>query len=184
MGEEAKEGRTPVSILDEIEQRERMSVVEVKAGSNAAQLNADWRTVVRLARLAEQAAASVRDGGPFMNTDPEWAKEAWRILHPKPPVEPPVGTDELTLTLELIREFNKTPQPDMHNVTLFVLARERGIRQECAPFDNFMKLQAKDDEIARLRGALARIVYGYPDTLAGGTAYEMQREAKIALEPK
>ena len=44
----------------------------------------DLDTLLRLARLAERAATSVRDGGPFMNTDPEWAKEAWRILHPAP----------------------------------------------------------------------------------------------------
>ena len=76
-----------MSILDKIAKRNFMRVGDA--------INAyaeDWDTLFRLAELAEQAAESVRDGGPFMNTDPEWAKEAWRILHPSPPVPEGKGT--------------------------------------------------------------------------------------------
>lgn len=77
-----------MSILDEIEQRERMSVVEVRAGSSAAQLNEDWRTVVRLARLAERM---IEQGGPpSVDGLKEFTgaiKEIRAILRPKPPVK-------------------------------------------------------------------------------------------------
>lgn len=88
------------SVLDEIEKRNKSrNVVTGFDGVASICVNPqDLGTLERLARLAEQAATSVHNGGPFMNTDPEWAKEAWRILHPSPPAKGavvwlPAGTE-------------------------------------------------------------------------------------------